>query len=58
MNRITIALALLVAGLVSGCDVCEAAAAVHTQRCADGDQASCEWMAENVEPTTGQVCRG
>lgn len=57
MKRTLIAALLIACGLVSGCDVCEAAAQVHAQRCGDGDSASCEWMLEHIEPTTG-VCIG
>lgn len=41
-------LAALVGVLAGGCDPCVAAIEVHTQRCNDGDQASCEWLHDNV----------
>lgn len=42
--------AVLLAGAAAGAsasdpsDLCDAAARIHIARCADGDQASCDWL--------------
>jgi hypothetical protein len=44
------ALALLVLVLVlvlAGCDVCDAAARVHLERCNLGDTESCAWLSDH-----------
>lgn len=37
--------------LLAACDPCDSAAQIHYQRCIDGDQASCEWLAKYGTPS-------
>jgi hypothetical protein len=45
MTRLFAALVLLA---LSGCDMCVAAIEVHQDRCARGEQTSCEWIDDHV----------
>lgn len=54
MKRSIITAALFVVSLVAGCDMCVTSIEIHHARCNDGDQASCEWLADNV---VGAYCK-
>lgn len=48
MRKLRDVLAILLT--LAACDVCDAAAAIHYQRCQDGVQESCDWLAQNFPP--------
>lgn len=53
--RRSIITALLIAcAFVAGCDMCVVSIQVHLERCQEGDQASCDWIDDNV---VGAYCK-